>query len=217
MNQMPEIQSIGSPPEKHADRVVLEMLKVIAGARQLTWPEIRDIVGQCPDGNPKAQAKMLEKLKVANPFTVGTQLIPGKRGRYELYFLDAHVWNPATRDVMAPLAAIPKMPWLAFMIIKLTSKGGHRYAINNSIALLITHHALSRLTQRCGARTIQDVWFAAREIGATYFSTELSTESRDHTRLRVPLPHEMGTVICALQSSDNNAVVATLWQEDEQG
>jgi hypothetical protein len=94
----PEIQSVGLPPERHADRVVLEMLKLIAEARQQTWPKIRDILGQCPDGNPKAQARMLAKLKRAShPFTDVIDLKPGKRGRYQLIFVDTNVWNPETK------------------------------------------------------------------------------------------------------------------------
>jgi hypothetical protein len=170
---LPEIQSVGLPPERHADRVVLEMLKLLATARQETWSRIRDILGQCADGNPKAQARMLEKLKTAaGPFIFGTQLKPGKRGRYKLYFLDTQVWNPETGDVVHPEdMTIPEMPWLAFMIVELTSKGDHRYHADSSVALLMTHHALSRLTQRCGARTMQDIWNAACEIAAAYFKT----------------------------------------------
>jgi hypothetical protein len=32
MNQFPIIQSLGPPPEKHADRIVAEMLKLIVVA-----------------------------------------------------------------------------------------------------------------------------------------------------------------------------------------
>jgi hypothetical protein len=216
---MPEIQSLGLPPERHADRVVLEMLKVIAATRRKTWPRIHDILRRSPDGNPKAQAKMLEKLKVAaGPFIVGAELTPGKRGRYELHLLDTMVWNPETGDVVPSKDMIvPETPWLAFMMAKVTSKGDHRYETNSSVALLVTHHALSRLTQRCGARTLMDVWHAARAISVAYFMTEPG-EFRDNSRLRVALPDEMGTAVCVLRSCDNgqgDVVVATLWQEGE--
>jgi hypothetical protein len=113
---------------------------------------------------------------------------------------------------------IPEMPWLAFMMVKLTSKGDHRYDTDTTVALLVTHHALSRLTQRCGARTLWDVWLSARAIAAAYFKTKRSEEFRDNSRLRVSLPDKMGTAICVLRSCDNNCgdvAVATLWQEGE--
>jgi hypothetical protein len=217
---LPKIQSLGLPPERHADRVVLEMLKVIAGARQRTWPEIQAIVDQGPDGNPKAQARMLAKLKAAaGPFIVSAHLKPGKRGRYQLIFLDTHVWNPETGETVMPDdTSIPEMPWLAFMLVEWTSKGEHRYDVKSSVALLITHHALSRLTQRCGARTMQDVWNAAREIGVAYFTKTKPEEFRDNSRLKVSLPDNMGTAVCVLRASGNDCddvVVTTLWQDGE--
>jgi hypothetical protein len=216
---LPEIQSVGLPPERHADRVVLEMLKLLAEARQQTWPEIQAILNQGPDGNPKAQARMLAKIKTAaGPFIVSAQLKPGKRGRYQFHFLDTHVWNPETGKVVMPDdTSIPEMPWLAFMIVEWTSKGDHRYDVKSSVALLMTHHALSRLTQRCGARTIQDIWHAAREIAVAYFKTGPG-EFRDNSRLKVPLPDNMGTAICVLRSINNDCgdvVVTTLWQDGE--
>jgi hypothetical protein len=146
-------------------------------------------------------------------------LKPGKRGRYELYLLDTLVWNPETMDAVKPDdMTIPEMPWLAFMIIKVTSKGDYRYDVDTSAALLVTHHALSRLAQRCGARTIMDVWHAARAIAAAYFTMIRSEEFCDNSRLRVALPNEMGTAVCVLRLCDkdyDDVVVATLWQEGE--
>ena len=34
----PCIQSVGAPPERHADRVVAEMLRQLAEARARLWP-----------------------------------------------------------------------------------------------------------------------------------------------------------------------------------
>jgi hypothetical protein len=216
MSLMPEIQSLGLPPERHADRVVLEMLKVIAGARRQVWPRLLGVIGRCPDGNPKAQARMLAKLEAAaGPFIVWTALESGKRGRYRLFLVTTDVWNPETKEIMAPDDAIPEMPWLAFTVVKLTSKGDHHYGDEAFVPLLVTHHALSRLAQRCGARTILDIWFAASEIGEAYFSNGLKGFS-DNSRLKVSLPNEMGNAICVLRSdSDGADVVTTLWQEDE--
>jgi hypothetical protein len=219
MLEVPEIQSVGLPPEKHADRVVLEMMKFLAAARQEAWPGIKDVLMRSPDGNPKAQAKMLEKLKAAaGPFMFWAELKPGKRGRYKLYYLDYRPWNPETKEAVKPEdMVIPEMPWVAFMVVEHSSKGDHRYEVSRIVVLLMTHHALSRLTQRCGARTIFEVWKAACEIVAAYINAEyFKTKPRDNSRFRVSLPDGMGTVICVLRSCDNGDVaVVTLWREGE--
>jgi hypothetical protein len=213
---VPEIQSVGLPPEKHADRVVLEMMRLLAAGRQVTWPRIKEAFMQASDGNPKAQARMLEKMSAASgPFMMSAHLEAGKRGRYRVCWLDAAVWNPEIGDFVWPGDMnIPEMPWLAFVVFELTSKGGHRYDTKSSASLFLTHHALSRLTQRCGARTVYEVWNAACKIAEAYFNrTEVGVRP-----LRVLLPDGMGTVVCALRSSDKDkgdVAVATLWREGE--
>jgi len=151
---LPTIKSVGLPPEKHSDRIVGEMLRVIVTARQQSWSRIHAVLNNSAVGNPKAQAKLVAKLKeAARPFMIGVHLQPGKRGS-----LSSRVCVPrwlecrdqTDRDADDP---IPETPWLALSIITLTSKGNHRCDKDGGVALLITHHALSRLAQRCGART----------------------------------------------------------------
>ena len=49
------ISSIGPPPERHADRVVAEMLKHIALASAHMLPEIKRAAAASSDGTPRAE------------------------------------------------------------------------------------------------------------------------------------------------------------------
>jgi hypothetical protein len=55
-----EIQSLGLPPERHADRVVAEMMRELARKHVTLWDEIGAVVCTCKGGagSPKAQRKL---------------------------------------------------------------------------------------------------------------------------------------------------------------
>jgi hypothetical protein len=222
--QLPTIQSLGSPPEKHADRIVADMLRVIARARRKRWPAIHDALGYSSAGNPKAQRKMLARFEeAARPFCLNAHLEPGKRGHYVLTFACLEVWDVEAKTIADDES--PETAWLAVVISKITGEGNHQYREESELALLVTHHALSRLTQRCGARTIYDVWSATIEIARAFFEggwmKDGSMMLRDNTRMKVKLPRGMGTAICALRAypdddGDVSAVLVTLWKEDEE-
>jgi hypothetical protein len=71
------IQSIGPPPQQHADRIVAEMLRDLAGKRAQVELAIIAAIETSRDGNPKAQAKMAERIRRAGAEYVSLQ--PGKR------------------------------------------------------------------------------------------------------------------------------------------
>jgi hypothetical protein len=79
-----EIQSVGAPPEKHADRVVAEMMRHLAKQHAEMWDTIKSAAHGpfVRDGNPRAQRKLAEKVKAAGAKYV--HLEPGKRGKYRL-------------------------------------------------------------------------------------------------------------------------------------
>jgi hypothetical protein len=218
-HELPKISSVGLPPEIHADRIVAEMLKVIACFRAMSWREMHGIVGTLPDGNPGAQEKVKKRLeKVIGRFLVGIALKSGKRGRYELLLATLEAWNVETNAAIGPEGELPEKPWIALVSTVLKSKGNHNYDQEDRIVLLVTHHALSRLAQRCGARTIDEVYDAVWTIAAQFIAQQFETKApfRDHDRMRVKLPHDMGVAICAARlDTDNCPVIVTLWKEDE--
>ena len=227
--QLPIIQSLGLPPEKHADRIVGEMLRVIAAERPIIWPRIHAVLGLMNDGNPKAQQKMLVKFKeAAGPFYFSANLETGTRGRYVLRFTAIEVWNAETKTIVMSDDEIPDTPWLGFSICNITSKGKRRYTEETDLVLFVTHHALSRLAQRCGARTIHDVSLAARKIAVAFFEDKWPKDTdgklRDNTRMKVDLQGDMGNAICVLRNYNytddgsivGSIVVVTLWKENEE-
>jgi hypothetical protein len=82
MQQFPTITSLGLPPEKHADRIVAEMLRIIAAKRAECWPKLHAVL----DGAVAQIAKTYilergydeqpvrdgEQLRVKLPYDMGT-------------------------------------------------------------------------------------------------------------------------------------------------
>jgi hypothetical protein len=93
MRNDPSIQSVGAPPERHADRVVAEMMRRLAEKRARSWPEIIAAILKSSDGSPKAQRKMEERVKQAG--AIYTCLEPGKRSKYQFAFCDMTGWDAA--------------------------------------------------------------------------------------------------------------------------
>jgi len=106
-----QIESIGRPPERHADRVVAEMMRQLARDRSRLWDTISEVVANSSDGSPRAQRKMEKRIKRAGALT--TDLWPGKRGRYTLMVYDLCGWD-AQRDAAIQLGdRIPERPWIS--------------------------------------------------------------------------------------------------------
>ena len=105
------IQSLGVPPERHADRVIGEMLREISRVTAELLPNIRGVVANSSDGNPVAQRKLEARLKRVG--AIGTILKPGKRGKYRIGFFAWSGWDPATDMIIQPGDALPLKPWLA--------------------------------------------------------------------------------------------------------
>jgi hypothetical protein len=165
----PRIQSAGLPPEIHANRVVGEMLRWVAATRQDRHTRIKEFLDRAPDGNPRAQGKILARIKqIVGPFIISARLTPGKRGRYEIRLVTIDAWDPARCNViLSDKAEIPRLPWLACCVVWIEGKG--RYRCEETFAHpFVTHHALSRLAQRCGARSAGDLIIAVRNIWAAY-------------------------------------------------
>ena len=90
----PVIQSVGLPPEKHADRVVAEMLRFIAREQQARRARNRLVHKAMSDWSPKAQARMVERIRRSGgPAVIDVKLTPGTRGRYLIEIYDWCVWD----------------------------------------------------------------------------------------------------------------------------
>jgi len=161
---MLEIQSVGPPPERHADRVVAEMMREVAKNHATLWDEIQLVIVDSRGGSPKAQRKLAERIKRAG--ALHTKLWPGKRGKYEIMIYDFTGYDPSRNKEIGDGDPIPEKPWIACNLSMLESPGGGRNMVecNSRPILFITCHAMSRTAQRLGMRTSAHLMAAARII-----------------------------------------------------
>jgi hypothetical protein len=206
---MIQIQSIGPPPEKHADRVVAEMLRLTAADHAKVWTAIQDAIVSSSDGSPKAQRKMEARIRAAGAHR--THLTPGKRGRYDLQIYDLSGWDPA-RDAEIKLGDdIPSEPWIACWLSVLTSKGRGEVDFKSAPILFITHHAFSRAAQRWEARTIDHMQAVIKTI---WNGTIKHLNGLDHWSepppqgLRIQVGKEQNLTVVIKQHEKHTAFIA---------
>ena len=213
---LPTIQSVGLPPKEHADRVVAEMLRFLVRGRLARERHIATAL-RLPDGNPRAQAKLARKLEESGwPFILDVSLRKtGKRGRYELNFCGLDGWSPSRGQIILDEGDIPQKPWLAISLTWIMSKGNHTYDERSVIAMMITHHALSRLAQRSSVKSIRDLLMAVNAIWSAYVE-----RVSEHRSIRFPDNHRLtfnldggGNALAVLnhhRDVKNSVVVATI-------
>jgi len=165
-SNMHTIQSIGPPPERHADRVVAEMMREIARKHVTLWDEISAVVVTCKKGagGPRAQHKLGERIKRAGAYH--TKVYPGKRGRFCIVIYDFTSYDPGRDAEIRPGDPIPPKPWIACNLSVLDSPGGgaDKIEVDSRPLLFITCHAMSRVAQRLGARTSAHLMTATQII-----------------------------------------------------
>ena len=80
----PHIHAVGEVPERHADRVVAEMLRWIVAERQRRKVALYGILNLTPDSNPQAQQKLADKLRrLGGEFFPAVALIKRAPGDFE--------------------------------------------------------------------------------------------------------------------------------------
>ena len=150
----PEITSVGPPPERHADRIVALMLQLLAKQQAQRGQLINELISGSRGGTPKAQQKLAARLAKAGAFHV--ELAPGKRGKFELCFLELWGWDAAQDKPILPEhpGPWPEKPWLVCHVNQIEGRGtGTKMAP----LVFVTHHCLSRAAQRFDARTAADL------------------------------------------------------------
>jgi hypothetical protein len=164
----PTIECLESPPERHADRVTADMIRFLiaqrAGTNARVEAELVRSFGK-RDGNPKAQEKFVERVRSAGGKTLLSVLLcPGKRGRYSMVIYDWVGFDPERNLTIQESDVPPPKPWLACWTTLFSALDGKRDSATGAF-LLVTHHALSRLAQRLGAREPDDLLAAVQVLG----------------------------------------------------
>jgi hypothetical protein len=196
------------------------MLRDLARKRAQIEMAVGAAIDNSKDGNPRAQAKMAERMRRAGAEHVS--LTPGKRGKYTLQVWQWVGWDPIRDREIGIDSPIPEKPWLAFHIFHVETRGrGRGFAdIAEGPVLLITHHALSRTAQRFGMRTNDHMLAAARRI--LHATADLIFKTRDWTPpppqgLRVPLDTADKAVVVLKQhaSRERTLVAATVFSNGD--
>jgi hypothetical protein len=155
-----EIRSAGRPPERHADRVIGQMLGHLAKQVAHLPDTIRAVVHDSKDGGPRAQRRMVNRLeeagKVSGRKVIIAMLRPGKRGKYALRLVFWTGWDPARDCEIGPGDPVPDKPWVVLWVAIVTSEGNgrERVAWKRYPLIFVSHHLLSRAAQRLGVRTL---------------------------------------------------------------
>jgi hypothetical protein len=173
-------------PERHADRVVAEMLRWIVADRQQRMAALKETLRSAPDASPGDQQRLVDTFKqIGGPFFPIVSLIESrKRGRYEIWISSIDGWNRDTQEIIFTSSdAIPERPQLAASIIIARGLGHHRHDVKACVGLIISHHALSRLVQRSENRTVEDLLAAVTSLIKAYAEVCLQIESKN-SRLR---------------------------------
>jgi hypothetical protein len=210
----PQIKSLGPPPALHADRVVAEMLQLLIRMRAAMWDDFWAAVASGSFGNPVGQQRLVRRLREAGGlFLPAVLLDPGKRARFTLVVCEIVGWDPDTQAIIDndDRGPLPNKPWLAVRSTFIEGRGPRlRPDIWGALNLFVTHHALSRLAQRCGAREPHELLLAVRAIWHT-FETDMEKKAEFPPagyRLSVNLPGGLGGAIAALSRHANEDIHA---------
>lgn len=166
MTKSPKIASVGPPPDKHAERIVGEMLRFMHVQRtRYHRKHAHGLIDVRTMGGRKGQLKTVDKMRNAiGPLLLEIGLKPATRGRFVLITSEWCLWDPKTE---LPLASDDPAPsgalWLA---VTSSTYTGTNYIpkVTTGLALIITYHSLVRLCQRAGVVTVGDMIHAVRKL-----------------------------------------------------
>jgi hypothetical protein len=208
-------------PERHADRIIAEMLRGFAKARSHLWEDVCRIIGQSSDGTPRAQEKM--KARILKAGALAVDLKAATRGRYEMLIYDWTGWDPGTEEGEIKQGdAIPEKPWIACWATLIRGREFRRSpkGFKSGPILIINHHALSRAAQRHNVRTVADMLSMCSEIWSA--TCKLLNEKGVEPALNAPAagwraPLESGGfVVLARYRNNRRALIAiTVMKGDE--
>lgn len=107
---------VGPPPERHAARVVGEMVRWLAGERARLSAELLAVLlnSRSRFGSPVAQRRLADRLRRAGGKAIlDLRLRPGKRGNFILAIVEWFVYDASRNEAISPTDSIPEKPWLA--------------------------------------------------------------------------------------------------------
>lgn len=166
MTKAPRINSVGPPPDKHAERIVGEMLRYMHLQRTLMHTKHgNSLIDVRTMGAPAGQMKTVEKMRKAiGPLLLDISLLRAKRGKFILMATEWILWDAKAQQPIPSGATLPPGPlWLA---VTSSTYTGTNYIpkVTTGLALVISKHTLERFCQRAGVVTVGDMILAVRKL-----------------------------------------------------
>jgi hypothetical protein len=137
---------------------------------------------------------------------------PGKRGRYTLELIEITGWDGNAHrriDAFDDIAEWPSRLWLYVEHIRIVGRPNADPEGSGGGIVCLSHHALSRLCQRCNARTPRDLIVATHALVAAVCEAENAkilprpvTNPAGH-RLRVELGGGLGDCVAVFQRHES--------------
>lgn len=212
---IPKILSIGPPPERHAERVVDEMINFMRKF-QLRVARQGEALDLDKMGGERGQRKCVKKLldSIA-PVVLGWHLETAKRGRFELQVTVWHAWDANRGELLQAEGPLPPSACLVAYALMLT---GVNYTPRwrGAPLLAISRHACIRLAMRAGVRTVVDLIEAMRELWLA-FHTPMMDGQESVNLWRIPFKFrddEVVAVVTRHQNDDRRFVVKTVLDAD---
>ena len=165
--QAPKIQSVGPPPNRHAERIVDEMLVWMHGQQREIWNRSKRSLHRRQMGNPTGQERAIARFREAiGDMALDIRLRTGKRGRFRLAMAAWVVWNSRKEDMAHPHDPPPDNSALAVAF----STCGRDHQWNSGVPLIVTRHAMVRMAERAGMRTVSDLVSAMGSVWRAYYN-----------------------------------------------
>jgi hypothetical protein len=205
MKLPPQIQSIGVPSDQHAERIMAEMAKYLA----LEGEKLTDFASlskafKANDAKPEGQIKIAHMVADAiGPLCIDIPFIEtGARGKYKFALLCLSVKGPYTAK---PIVSLYLNCFRSF---------GNGHQVRDSFlepCFDISNHALSRLAQRVGVRTLDDLLSVLREMAKNVVETLL--EKEDTQEWRVELDDGFSAILKRDPNNNTPTVITVLDKE----
>ena len=155
---------VADPPERHAARVVGEMVQWLAHEEiRLETLLAHELGSGCSGlGSVVAQRRFVERLRRADggERLVDLRLWPRKKAGFLIRWVYWSVVTPRTAKPVEEGQPLPERPWLSCEVMYFTA----RRPTSHYRGFLLTHHAMQRLAERCGAQTPSDLLVVMKEL-----------------------------------------------------
>jgi hypothetical protein len=193
MNAPPKITAIDEVPDRHAERVVWEMLQYLHAGQTERWARAKGAIRTSQMGSVVGQQRAVARFtETVGDLALRVELNPAKRGRYLLRVISWIAYNPLTDACVLPGEPLPPQAQLG-VIISFGSGRNHRPVWDSGMPLVISRHAMARLAQRANVRTINDLllsvrelWDAAEGLLMRMVCTGLENARRANTHISMP-------------------------------